>query len=124
MQDTRILNSTRGTVVADRAEVARSFLARARGLMGRAKLPAGYALIIYPEWSIHMFFMCIPLDVLFVDAGSTVISLRESLPPWTPYAGVSPRRGRYVVELPAGAVRASRTEVGDRLEVTPPLNAS
>lgn len=122
MHDTRILNVTRGTLLADRAEVARSFLARGRGLMGRAALPTGYALIIYPEWSIHMFFMRIPLDVLFVDAGHTVIGLRESLPPWTPYAGVSPRRGRYVVELPAGVVHASGTVIGDRLEITPPLN--
>lgn len=121
MQHTLIRNSTRGTVVADRAEVARSFLARGKGLMGRPSLPEGYALIIYPEFSIHMLFMRIPLDILFVDAQHTVIGLRESLPPWAPYAGVSPRRGRYVVELPVGAVRASSTQLGDVLEVTPAL---
>jgi uncharacterized protein len=121
MRDTRIVNVTRGTVVAAGAEVARSFLARGRGLMGRSALPAGYALIIYPEWSIHMLFMRLPLDVLFVDRHHTVLSVREDLRPWTPYAGVSPRRGCYVVELPVGAVRASATAPGDRLEVTPPL---
>jgi uncharacterized protein len=121
MDDTRILNVTRGTVVAERAEVARSFLARGRGLMGRDSLPAGYGLIIYPEWSIHMLFMRIALDVLFVDAQHRVIAVREALPPWTPYAGVSPRRGRYVIELPVGVVRASGTQAGDQLEVTPPL---
>jgi uncharacterized membrane protein (UPF0127 family) len=116
-----ILNATRGTVLAEHAEVARSFLARGRGLLGRSSLPAGAALVIYPEWSIHMFFMRFPIDVLFVDAGHRVVALHESLPPWHPGAGVAPWRGRYVVELPAGAIRASATAVGDRLEITPPL---
>ncbi|HWQ15917.1 MAG TPA: DUF192 domain-containing protein [Roseiflexaceae bacterium] len=121
MQHVRILNTTRGTVLAERAEVARSFLARGRGLMGRATLPAGSALVIYPEWSIHMFFMRFPIDALFVDAKHRVVGLREHLPPWHPGAGVAPWRGRYVVELPAGVIRASGTALGDRLDITPPL---
>jgi uncharacterized membrane protein (UPF0127 family) len=67
MSYTVIENLTRGTVIADRAEVARSLLARGRDLMGRPDLPAGYGLILVPESSIHMFFMRIPIDVLFVD---------------------------------------------------------
>ena len=58
-----IRNETRGQVLATQAELARSFVARGRGLMGRVSLPAGYALIIYPEWSIHTFFMRVPIDV-------------------------------------------------------------
>lgn len=114
-----IENVTRGTVIADRAEVARSLLARGRGLMGRTALPAGYGLILVPESSIHMFFMRVPIDVLFVDRQHRVISVREALPPWHPFAGVAPWRGHYVIELPVGAIRASQTEVGDELRVTP-----
>jgi uncharacterized membrane protein (UPF0127 family) len=115
----RIVNASRGRLIADRAELARSFFARGRGLIGRRSLPEGYALIIFPESSIHMFFMHIPIDVLFVDREDRVIALRESLPPWHPFAGVAPWRGRYVVELPAGVIRATGTSVGDRLDVTP-----
>ncbi|MBO9325999.1 MAG: DUF192 domain-containing protein [Roseiflexus sp.] len=116
-----IENLTRGTVIADRVEVARSFLARGRGLMGRAELPAGYGLILVPESSIHMLFMRIPLDVLFVDRQHRVISMREALPPWHPFAGVAPWRGYYVVELPVGTIHSSCTRVGDQLRVTPDL---
>jgi hypothetical protein len=116
-----IINRTRDQILADQAELAHTFWSRGRGLIGRSALPPGYALIIYPEWSIHMFFMKIPIDVLFVDREHRVIGLREALPPWHPFAGVAPWRGHYVVELPAGTLRASRTSVGDTLEVTPPL---
>jgi len=37
----RIVNQTRDRVIAEHADLARSFLARGRGLMGRAALPAG-----------------------------------------------------------------------------------
>ena len=114
-------NVTRGTQIADKAELARSFLARGRGLMGRTNLPAGYGLIIYPESSIHMFFMKIPIDVLFVDKQHRVVALREQLPPWHPFAGVAPWRGQYVVELPGGVVATSRTQVGDQLRIVPEL---
>ena len=115
----RIVNQTRQEVIADGAELARSFLARGRGLMGRPALPKGYALIILPEWSIHTFFMRIPIDVLFVDRQDRVVGLREHMPPNRPFAGVSPLRGHYVIELPAGVISATRTAVGDQLELTP-----
>jgi len=121
MMPTVIENLTRGTIIADHAAVARSFLARGRGLMGRAALPPGHGLIIVPESSIHMFFMRFPIDVLFVDRQDRVIGMREALPPWHPFAGVAPWRGRYVVELPAGAIRASGTALGDQLRITPEI---
>lgn len=114
-----ITNQTRGHTLAARAELARSFWARARGLIGRAALPESYALIIYPEWSIHTFFMRIPIDVLFVDRSDRVAGLRAAMPPWRPYAGVAPTRGRYVIELPAGVIEATGTAVGDQLVLTP-----
>lgn len=120
----QIVNQTRGQVLAERGELARSFVARGRGLMGRAALPASYALIIYPESSIHTFFMRVPIDVLFVDRADRVIGLREAMPPSRPFAGVAPWRGRYVIEMPAGVIAATGTALGDQLIVTPPLGGS
>src|SRR5258706_8457217 len=117
----QIFNRTRGQQLADSAELARSFWTRGLGLMGRAALPPGYALIIYPEWSIHTFFMRIPIDVLFVGRDGLVLGLREAMPPNRPFAGVAPWRGQYVVELPSGVIAATGSAVGDQLAVNPPL---
>jgi uncharacterized membrane protein (UPF0127 family) len=117
----RIFNQTRDQLLADRGEVARSFWARGRGLMWRAALPPGFALVIYPESSIHTFFMRVPIDVLFVGRDHKVVAMRVAMPPGRPFAGVAPWRGRYVIEMPAGVIAATDTQVGDQLVVTPPL---
>jgi uncharacterized protein len=115
----QITNETRDRVLAASGELARSFWARGRGLMGRAALPENYALIIFPESSIHTFFMRVPIDVLFVDRSDKVIGLREAMPPNRPFAGVAPWRGRYVIEMPAGVIASTGTALGDQLQLTP-----
>jgi uncharacterized membrane protein (UPF0127 family) len=115
----RIFNQTRDSVLADQAELASSFLSRGLGLMGRTALPESYALIIYPEWSIHTFFMRVAIDVLFVDRADRVVGLRVAMPPSRPFAGVPPWRGRYVIEMPAGVIDVTGTLVGDQLVLSP-----
>jgi uncharacterized membrane protein (UPF0127 family) len=46
---TRIVNRTRGTVLAARAGVARSFGTRLLGLMGRPRFPAGTGLLGFED---------------------------------------------------------------------------
>lgn len=113
----KIRNVTRGSVIAEQAELARTFAARGQGLLGRTSLPAGAGLVIDPEWSIHMLFMRFPIDVLFVSADHRVVGLRADLQPWVPFAGVAPWRGRYVVELPSGVIAASGTQLGDQIVI-------
>lgn len=112
-----IQNVTRGTTIAARAELARTFATRGKGLMGRAALSPGEGLVIDPEWSIHMFFMRFAIDVIFVSADHRVVGLRRALPPWAPFAGVAPWRGRYVIELPVGAIDSSATQLGDQIVI-------
>ncbi len=59
-------NDTRGTVLADRVEVAASLWGKFRGLMGRASLADGAALWLPESNGIHMMFMRFPIDAVFV----------------------------------------------------------
>jgi len=110
----RALNRDRGTELARRVRKADSFWKRLRGLQGRRSLPPGEALWIIPCRGVHTRGMTFPIDVLFLDAAGTVLSLEESLEPgrFVPIRW----KARTVLELPAGTLRDSRTGVGDRIE--------
>ncbi len=113
----QVVNQTRRAILARQCEVARTFLSRGRGLLGRSALPEGSGLLIEPCSSIHMLFMRFPIDAIFVDRQGQVVALYPSLPPWRLYAGH--RRARYVLELPAGVIAATQTAIGDQIVVQP-----
>lgn len=101
-----------GRTLATTVEVADSVGAQLKGLMFREALPEDYALLFEfgrPGFrSIHMLFVRVPLDVLWLRDGE--VRQRKTLAPWT---GVGLARADAVVELPAGA--ADGVEVGDRV---------
>jgi uncharacterized protein len=114
-------NETRATVLAERVAVNASLWGKFWGLMGRRSLPLGDALWLPHENGIHMFFMRFPIDAIFVgrpaaDGTHAVLSLHQSLKPWT---GIVPliRGADGVLELPAGTIDASRTELGDAIRI-------
>ncbi len=64
--------------------------------------------------AIHMFFMHMPLDVLFMDRENRVCGIRNGLRPWR----LAFCAGAYrTVELPTGAIAASGTCVGDLVSI-------
>jgi uncharacterized protein len=109
----RVLNTTRSTELASRAERAESYWTRLVGLLGRAGLSAGEGLHIVPCDSIHMFFMRFPIDAAFLDGEGSVVKVFRRLRPWR--ATSVYLRVHSVLELPAGTLEATRTEEGDVL---------
>lgn len=68
----RVIDTTTGVCLAERAPVATSLWARAKGLLGRSELPAGEGLVLWPCTSVHCLGMRFPIDVLHVSkSGST-----------------------------------------------------
>jgi hypothetical protein len=110
-----ILNRTKGTILADKAEFARSFLGRLIGLLNKRQLPAGYALILIPCRSIHTFFMRMPIDCLFLNRDLQVIKIVKDMKPFRLSGHVF--EAQMAVELPAGIADKSITELGDTLEI-------
>ena len=78
----RIVNASRGTVVASQAEKAESHWARLMGLMGRRGLPEGGALLITPCSSVQTFFMRFAIDVVFLDGDGQVVKVVPALKPY------------------------------------------
>lgn len=109
-----ITNATKNTVVAHQPIVARSFLMRLRGMIGR-HFEQFDAMIFERAGAIHMFFMSIPIDVIFLDTENHVCGLCSNLRPWRT-AGF--RNAETVIELPTGSIKKSQTEHGDKLLIS------
>lgn len=87
-------------LVIARLEIARTFMERAIGLMGRRALPRECGLLITPCASIHTGFMRFPIDVLFLDRSLTVVKIVRELRPWRTAWGGS--AARSTLEVAAG----------------------
>ena len=112
----RVDNLTRGTALAERCRIAASLRDRTVGLLATPSLEPGEGLLIERTQSIHMFFMRYPIDVVFVDRDARVRRTVAALRPWRVVWWA--RGARDCIELPAGTAAGSRTEPGDRLEMT------
>lgn len=89
-------------VLGRRARVARSFAARARGLIGRPPPPPGEGLLIERCNAVHTLFMRYPIDLYFLDADDRLVRTVRAVPPgrWFVFGGW---RARRVLECAAGA---------------------
>ncbi len=111
----QIVNVTRGTIIAQRAQIAASSAQRMKGLLGRKGLSLDEALVLKPCSAIHTFFMQFAIDVLFLGKNMRIIKAIQNMPPnrLSPIAWAS----LMVVELPAGKINQTNTQVGDIIEI-------
>jgi uncharacterized membrane protein (UPF0127 family) len=111
----RAVNVTKGTLVASRVDWAGTSEERRRGLLDHSHLAADEGLYIVPTQWIHMFGMRFPIDVAFLAPDGRVLCVHHSIKPnrlsrlvW---------RAEGALELPAGKLEATGTEVGDTIEL-------
>lgn len=110
-----IINTRNGKVVADRVLTAFDSESRRKGLLKHDSLPASTAMIIAPTNAIHTFFMKFPIDIAFVSKDGRVVKIRSRVPAWRMTGSL---RAYAVLELAAGSLDDSDTQVGDRLAVS------
>ena len=111
----RIVNMRSGKVVADQVMTAFDSESRRKGLLAHSSLPASTALIIAPSNAIHTFFMKFAIDIAFVSKDGRVLKIRSRVPAWRMTGSL---RAYAVLELAAGSLAISDTQVGDRLSVS------
>jgi uncharacterized protein len=106
-------NVNLNSVIADKVGVAATRPARRTGLLNHDRLEPGEALWIVPSRGVHTFGMKFTIDVIALDERGVVIDCVPNMKPWRIRL---PRRGTAgVLELPAGRVAASGTELGHRI---------
>ncbi|MFF4156514.1 DUF192 domain-containing protein [Streptomyces sp. NPDC001678] len=99
-------------------EIAASYRARTRGLLGRdAFEPSEGALLLTPASSVHTWRMRFPIDVAYLDRHLTVLTVRTMRPG---RLGLPRVRARHVLESAAGAMAGWGVAPGARVEILPP----
>ncbi|MGW6542745.1 DUF192 domain-containing protein [Streptomyces massasporeus] len=93
-------------------EIAASYRARTRGLLGRDSLDG--AILLSPANSVHTFRMRMAIDVAYLDRHLRVVAVRTMRPG---RLGLPRLRARYVVEAEAGAMGGWGVREGVRVDV-------
>jgi len=108
----KIINSRNNACLANNAIIAKSFVQKTQGLIGKPKLKLGEALYIPYCRSIHMFFMKYSIDVIFIDKNFIITKIVNELAPNTICFGTLFSYG--VIELPTGSLK-NNYKIGDKL---------
>ena len=111
----KAVNVSKGVLIASRVMWAGTSQSRRRGLLGRETIDADEGAYIVPTQWIHMFGMQFPIDVAFLDSRGRVLHVCQALDP----NRLSPIvwRAEGALELAAGTLQATGTEVGDTIEL-------
>ena len=115
-----ILNLTRQSIPARNAFYASRFGDRLSGLISKRFSSAMDGMVFDRCNAIHTFFMRYPIDVIFADEKYQVLKTIPAFPPWRPFLAC--KKACYVIELPAGTLESTATEVGDQLDLTGALS--
>ncbi|MGW1727066.1 DUF192 domain-containing protein [Streptomyces sp. NPDC002306] len=103
-----------GDSVTVALEIATSYRARTKGLLGRDSVDG--ALLLSPASGVHTFGMRIPIDVAYVDRRLRVIAVRTMRPG---RLGLPRPRSRHVLEAEAGAMARWGLRTGSLVAVRP-----
>lgn len=93
-------------------ELATSYRARTKGLLGRDTIDG--AILLSPANSIHTFRMRVPVDVAYLDRDLRVLTVVTMAPD---RLGLPRLRSRHVLESAAGAMAGWGLRAGVRVEV-------
>ncbi|MGY5059398.1 DUF192 domain-containing protein [Streptomyces sp. 900105755] len=109
---TLLVHRDGGRVAAVPLEIATSYRARTKGLLGRDGLDG--AILLSPANGIHTFRMRMAIDVAYLDRRLNVIAVR-TMPPGR--LGRPRLRSRHVLEAEAGAMADWGVRAGARVTV-------
>ncbi|MEU9476196.1 DUF192 domain-containing protein [Streptomyces sp. NPDC048191] len=93
-------------------EIAASYRARTKGLLGRDTVDG--AMLLSPASGVHTFGMRIPIDVAYLDRHLTVRAVRTMNPG---RLGLPRLRARHVLEAEAGTMAGWGLRAGVRVSV-------
>jgi len=111
----KIINTRNNKIIGTNIILGNNIFLRFIGLIGKKELKDGEGLLLIPCNSIHMMFMKIPLDIIFLDKEDKIIHIIENIKPWR----ISPIifKAKSVLELPINSVKNFDLQINDKLDI-------
>ena len=110
-----VFNLTKNKMVVQDLKIAHSFFERLKGLIGSKPLEVGHGFLIPYCQGVHSFGMSYTIDVLYLDGEGRVLRTEEHMEP--NHFGTVCFKSKLVLELPAGMIHDTETNVGDALMI-------
>ena len=109
-----IVNKTKSQSLVTNVIVPKTMRERMRGLLGRDSLETGSGMLFYNCGWVHTFFMRFEIDLVFISRDHRVVHTNSALKP-NRFSKIC-LGASMTLELPAGVVAQTGTEVGDKLQ--------
>lgn len=111
-----IVNKTKKTLLTKNKKILKNNFSKSLGLMFSKKINNRGLIFEFKKektHSIHMLFVFFPIDILFLNKNKEVVEIKENLNPFSFYT--SKKHAKYFIELPAGAVKRTKTKLNNTL---------
>ena len=119
--DLYLINKADDTIKTLDIEIADDNYSRATGLMYRESMEETQGMLfVYQRESIHNFYMkntYIPLDLIFFDSDSTIVSFQKDAKPLDESLLPSQVPAQFILEINAGLSERWGLKTGDRFSV-------
>ena len=117
----RLINLKDQRIISDKCLVAESFISRLRGWIGKTRADLGEGILFPSCSSIHMYFMSMPIDVVFLRVvhakegeRKVVTSAYGNVRPWK-LLPLGDGNAHETLELPPGSIARLGIAPGDEL---------
>jgi uncharacterized protein len=115
------LHSQNGTPIRVSVEIADTDEKRALGLMYRQELPESHGMLFFfPRQELQSFWMKntpLSLDIIFIDATRTIVSIAANTTPFSEKLLPSGKPAQFVLEVNGGFCQRHGVAVGNRVEL-------
>lgn len=102
-------------------QVARTALARERGLSKTNRIPHDGMIFLFPKPGIYSFWMKdmnYPIDIIWIDKNFQIIEIKENIYPGTyPQVFTPQKESLYVLETQAGFVEEHNIKINDTIKL-------
>ena len=108
-----IINKTKAAILSKNCILCSSVFSKSIGLMFSKIRTLIFVNKEEEFMPLHMLFVFYPIDVIYLNENKEVVEVKEDFKPFSFY---NPKnKAKYVIELPAGKIKKSRTFVGDKI---------